>query len=77
LQALAKEPLRREAAQKLKQINVRDAKHRKELFLKHDWLSGPVPELKPGLDGEKVFSPGEAVLSWLSRAFSATQFVTI
>jgi hypothetical protein len=40
LQALAKEPLRREAAQKLKQINVRDAKHRKELFLKHDWLLG-------------------------------------
>jgi DNA transposition AAA+ family ATPase len=47
LQSLAREPLRREAAQKLKQIDIRDAKHREEMFVTHDWLSGPMPKLKP------------------------------
>ena len=47
LRSLAREPLRREAAQKLKQIDIRDAKHREEMFLTHDWLAGPIPKLKP------------------------------
>jgi DNA transposition AAA+ family ATPase len=47
LQSLAREPLRREAAYKLKQIDIRDAKHREEMFVTHDWLSGPAPKLKP------------------------------
>ena len=47
LQSLAREPLRREAAHKLKQIDIRDAKHREEMFVTHDWLSGPMPKLKP------------------------------
>jgi DNA polymerase III delta prime subunit len=47
LQSLAREPLRRAAAQKLKQIDIRDAKHREEMFVTHDWLSGPMPKLNP------------------------------
>jgi hypothetical protein len=47
LQSLAKEPLRREAAQKLKQINIRDNRHTEEMFTTHDWLSEPMPKLKP------------------------------
>src|SRR6201984_107981 len=47
LQFLAKEPLRREAAQKLKQINIRDNRHAEEMFTTHDWLSEPMPKLKP------------------------------
>ena len=47
LQSLAREPLRREAAQKLKQIDIRDAKHWEEMFVTHDWLAGPIPKLKP------------------------------
>ena len=47
LQSLAREPLRRKAAQKLKEINIRDRKHAEEMFVTHDWLSGPVPKLKP------------------------------
>jgi len=47
LQSLAREPLRREATQKLKQIDIRDAKHRDEMFVTHDWLAGPIPKLKP------------------------------
>jgi len=47
LQSLAREPLRRAAAQKLKQIDIRDAKHREEMFVTHDWLSEPMPKLKP------------------------------
>jgi hypothetical protein len=47
LQSLAREPLRREAADKLKQINIRDAKHAEEIFVTHDWISGPAPKLKP------------------------------
>jgi hypothetical protein len=47
LQSLAREPLRREAAYKLKQINIRDAKYTEEIFVTHDWLSGPAPKLKP------------------------------
>jgi hypothetical protein len=47
LQFLAKEPLRREAAQKLKQINIRDNRHAEEMFTTHDWLSQPMPKLKP------------------------------
>jgi hypothetical protein len=42
-----REPLRREATQKLKQIDIRDAKHRDEMFVTHDWLAGPIPKLKP------------------------------
>ncbi|MBV8275587.1 MAG: ATP-binding protein [Verrucomicrobia bacterium] len=37
LQFLAKEPLRREAAQKLKQINIRDNRHRPRA----NWNAGP------------------------------------
>jgi DNA transposition AAA+ family ATPase len=47
LQSLAKEPLRREAAQKLKQINIRDNSHAEEMFTTHDWLSEPMPKLRP------------------------------
>ena len=47
LQSLAREPLRREATQKLKQIDIRDAKHRDEMFVTHDWLADPIPKLKP------------------------------
>jgi hypothetical protein len=47
LQSLAREPLRREATYKLKQINIRDAKHVEEIFVTHDWLAGPIPKLKP------------------------------
>lgn len=47
LQSLAREPLRREAAYKPKQINIRDAKHVEEIFVTHDWLAGPIPKLKP------------------------------
>jgi DNA transposition AAA+ family ATPase len=47
LQSLTREPLRREATQKLKQIDIRDAKHRDEMFVTHDWLAGPIPKLKP------------------------------
>jgi hypothetical protein len=38
---------RREATQKLKQIDIRDAKHRDEMFVTHDWLAGPIPKLRP------------------------------
>src|SRR5208282_545156 len=41
------EPLRREAEQKLKQINIRDNRHAEEMFTTHDWLSEPMPKLKP------------------------------
>jgi DNA transposition AAA+ family ATPase len=47
LQSLAREPLRREAAHKLKEIDIRDAKYVEEVFVTHDWLSGPAPKLKP------------------------------
>jgi DNA transposition AAA+ family ATPase len=47
LKSLAREPLRRESADKLKQINIRDAKYVEEIFVTHDWLSGPAPKLKP------------------------------
>src|SRR5271166_1737266 len=47
LRSLAKEPLRREAEQKLKQINIRDNRHADEMFTTHDWLSEPMPKLKP------------------------------
>jgi DNA transposition AAA+ family ATPase len=47
LRSLAREPLRRKAAQKLKQIDIRDAKYFEEVFVTHDWLSGPAPKLKP------------------------------
>jgi DNA transposition AAA+ family ATPase len=47
LHTLAIEPLRREAAQKLNQIDVRDAKHRDEIFVTHDWPSRPAPKLRP------------------------------
>jgi hypothetical protein len=40
LQSLAREPLRREAAYKLKQIDIRDAKYVEEIFVTHDWLAG-------------------------------------
>jgi|GEM_PF-5988340 len=44
LRSLAKEPLRREAAPKLEQI---DTNHAEEIFVTHGWLSGPIPKLKP------------------------------
>jgi hypothetical protein len=47
LHSLAIEPLRREAAQKLNQIGIRDHTHTEEIFVTHDWLSGPAPKLKP------------------------------
>jgi hypothetical protein len=47
LQSLARDPLRRKAAYKLKQIDIRDANHREQIFVTHDWLSGPAPKLKP------------------------------
>jgi DNA transposition AAA+ family ATPase len=47
LRSLAKEPLRREAEEKLKQINIRDNRHAEEMFTTHDWLSEPMPKLKP------------------------------
>jgi hypothetical protein len=47
LQSLAAEPLSREAAQKLKEINIRGNRHAEEMFTTHDWLSEPMPKLKP------------------------------
>src|SRR5262249_55723564 len=47
LQSLAKEPLRRRATRKLKEIDVRDNRHAEEMFTTHDWLSEPMPKLKP------------------------------
>jgi DNA transposition AAA+ family ATPase len=47
LHTLAIEPLRREAAQKLKQIDIRNDKYREEIFVTHDWLSKPAPKLRP------------------------------
>ena len=47
LHTLAIEPLPREAAQKLNQIEIRDDKYREEIFVTHDWLSGPAPKFKP------------------------------
>jgi DNA transposition AAA+ family ATPase len=47
LKSLAKEPLRCEAAQKLKQIIIRDNRHAEEMFTTHDRLSEPMPKLKP------------------------------
>jgi len=47
LRSLAREPLRRLATRKLKEINVRDNRHAEEMFTMHDWLSEPMPKLKP------------------------------
>jgi hypothetical protein len=47
LHTLAIEPLRREAAQKLNQIDIRNAKYREEIFVTHNWLSKPAPKLRP------------------------------
>jgi AAA domain-containing protein len=47
LQSLATEPLHREETQKLEQIRIRDRRHEEEIFATHDWLSEPMPKLKP------------------------------
>jgi DNA transposition AAA+ family ATPase len=47
LHTLAIEPLRREAAQELHQIDIRDNEYREEMFVTHDWFSKPAPKLRP------------------------------
>lgn len=47
LKHLVAEPLRREETQKLEQIRIRDRRHEEETFETHDWLSQPMPKLKP------------------------------
>ena len=47
LKSAVMEPLRREEAQILEEIDIRDRKHREKMFTTHDWLSEPLPVLKP------------------------------
>jgi len=74
LQSLAREPLRREAAYKLKQIDIRDAKYVEEIFVTHDWLAGPAPKLKVRpRQGQQFYRLAlRAIFSSKMRLISAT-----
>jgi DNA transposition AAA+ family ATPase len=47
LKSAVMEPLRREEIKILQEIDIRDRRHREEMFTTHDWLSEPIPVLKP------------------------------